>query len=703
MDEYEREWIREVRENAGKLALQIDKDSIDKLLLAYALDDECKPELKEEIDSLIDTFSRELLFSKKPLLECPTRTESEGEIKIGRVLAGDKVLWDFNLTGEELNQHMLITARSGAGKTTLIMQIMRQLLSRNIPFVVLDFKLDYRHLMKLYPQLLVVNWKHLKINPLEPPPGVSFQEWKQQFLNIFGHVEGIWQGSTQHLLRAMDEVYEEKKAIPKMEDVYNKIAGTTETSRKMQEYASVVETRLYGLLSKLGETINNEKTAIDMEKLLQMPVILELHGLGRDEATILALWLFYWIYAYRRAQGMRGKLLHVLITDEAKRIFTGSEQYSQTTAEYSGIPPADLVCDEIRDFGEAILASDQEPTKLSHSLKANTYTKATGFLGNGKDVSEMAEAMDLDEEEREAITKLERGEWLVKLAGKYTKPFMIKSEDFPLKKDVTDEQVAERMESIFGSYLPTEEPNNKIELKPRLVLPQISDDAWSLLLDINSHPFRGVTSRYKSLNFSGRRATSAKIELLAKRLATEVEVVLGGFRPVKFLVPTDLAINMLKNIGHDVRLWRHTGHMGFHHQLYTVLIAYTFRGSGHTTSIEKTLQNGRRVDVLTTIEDKTVAIEVETGTNIDLDGKLRALDEVDQLIIVTDNNEAMEQAKARQSSDKLKVYHISDFLRFIRANYSNNTSRNKSDKFDEPNHGDNSGDKLGGKEEKENW
>ncbi|MGQ9782268.1 MAG: hypothetical protein ACUVQ8_08555 [Nitrososphaeria archaeon] len=99
-----------------------------------------------------------------------------------------------------------------------------------------------------------------------------------------------------------------------------------------------------------------------MEKMLNLPVILELDGLGRDEANLLALWFFYWIYAYRRAKGIRGRLLHLLIIDEAKRIFTATEQYSQTTTEYSGISPADLVCDKIRDFGEGIIASDQEPT-----------------------------------------------------------------------------------------------------------------------------------------------------------------------------------------------------------------------------------------------------------------------------------------------------------------------------------------------------
>jgi len=239
-------------------------------------------------------------------------------------MQGERVLSGFGLSREELNQHVLITGRSGCGKTTLIMQIIRELLRNSIPFLVLDYKMDYRHLVKIYPQLVVINWKDLQINPLEPPPSVSFQEWKQQFLNIFGHVQGIWHGSTQYLLEAIDASYEEKKRTPKIEDVYEKVVEAKETSRKMQEYASVVETRLYGMLSKLGEVVKNEKTLIDVEKLLQMPVILELHGLGRDESTFLALWFFYWIYAYRRAKGIRGNLLHVLIIEEAKRIFTAS-------------------------------------------------------------------------------------------------------------------------------------------------------------------------------------------------------------------------------------------------------------------------------------------------------------------------------------------------------------------------------------------
>jgi len=61
------------------------------------------------------------------------------------------------------------------------------------------------------------------------------------------------------------------------------------------------------------------------------------------------------------------------------------------------IAPADLICDEIRDFGEAIIAADQEPSKISDSLKANTYTKITSCLGNGRDLSNISDAMNLSE------------------------------------------------------------------------------------------------------------------------------------------------------------------------------------------------------------------------------------------------------------------------------------------------------------------
>ena len=662
MDELEWEWIKETIEWAGKTPY-VSKDLIDRLLLAYTLENDEKEKVKQEIDSLIDEFSYQVFLSKKPLLECPTREEAFGEIELGRVMQGDRLLWIFGLTREELNQDLLITGRSGCGKTTLIVQIIKELLRENIPFLVFDYKLDYRALVRVYPQILVLNWKeHLRVNPLEPPPGVSFQEWKQQFLNIFGHVHGVWHGSTQYLLEAIDKAYEEKSAIPTIEEVYKKVVEANETTRKMQEYASVIETRLYGLLSKLKETINNRETLLDLEKLLEMPVVLELHGLGRDESTLIALWMFYWIYAYRRAKGIRGKLLHVLIIDEAKRIFTASEQYSQTTTEYSGIPPADLICDEIRDFGEGIIASDQEPTKLSNSLKANTYTKIAGFLGNGKDINDIAEAMDLNEEERDAITKLERGEWLVKLAGRYTKPFMIKTEDFPLKKDVSDEEIKQRMKPVLEKI--RKHPEEAKAVKSERVF--LSDDAFRLLLNVNERPFNGIAARQKELGISATRLEKAKQELITKGFVQQLELALGGRRPTAFLVLTQEGISFLESRGIDTRLWAYIGHVGFEHMLYQTLIRWYLQKLGYDAHLEVTLGN-RRFDVLASNGKRKLAFEIELDASANVKQKLEGIEAIDRLYIVTRKNLFYAiKSKINPIPQKVRLYSIEVLLEKLR-------------------------------------
>jgi len=653
------EYVEEVKEIAEKLNCHIRGGSIKSLLKCYLLADENeKGEIKEDIDSIVGIHLPKLIFSRKPMLPSPKKNEINGEIKIGKVFQGNKELYDFGISKEELNQHMLIVARSGFGKTTLIIQIMRQLIENKIPFIVLDYKRDYRHLIRHFAKLVVLSWRDLRINPLEPPPGVSFQEWKQQFLNIFGHVQAVWHGSTQYLLEAIDKACEEKKGLVTLEDVYKKIVEANEISRKMQEYASVVETRLYGLLSKLGETINNERTLIDMEKLLQLPVVIELDGLSRDEASILALWLFYWIYAYRKAKSIRGKLLHVLIIDEAKRIFTASEQYSQTTAEYSGIPPADLVCDEIRDFGEAIIASDQEPTKLSDSLKANTYTKITGFLGNGKDINDIAEAMNLSEDEREAITKLERGEWLVKLAGRYVKPFTIRTEDFPIEKNVSDEELRQRMKPIVESLLKA--GKEKVEKVEEV---RLSEDSWKLLENISLHPFNGIVSRQKELGISVKRFEKAKQELISKGLVEQLDISLSKRRPTSFLVLTDKALNILEAKGLDISIWKHVGNVSFEHMLYQVLIRWQLKKLGYDAHIEVEIVKGRRVDVLAIKNGRRIGIEVELNANVDLRKKLSEVESLDELYIVTSKklfNEIRE--KLGDLASNVRLYSIDRFL-----------------------------------------
>jgi hypothetical protein len=712
MNEYEKDWIKGVRENAGKLSCYVDKDFIDKRLFIYLLDDDKRDEEKQEINALIETFSNHLLLSKKPVLECPSKSESAGDIKIGKIFQGEKELWDFAIPSNELNQgHILVASRSGHGKTTLLMSFVKQLLDANIPFLITDYKRDFRSLTTLYPQLFVLSKKNLKVNMLRPPPGVLIEEWKQIFMNIFGHVEGVWSGSTQFLLQYLDRVYAEKGEKATMNDLLEKLEMDAPNLRRMQDYWSAVYTRIYGLHSKLGSMLECRE-GLDIEQLLGKPVVLELDSFGGyEDQSLLVLFFFYWIYSYRKVRRHRGLARHWIIIDEAKRVFPASEQYSSTTREYSHISPSDLIVDEIRDFSEILLAADNEVTKLSNSIISQSYVKIVGNV-SGRDLDVISEALNLSDDERDCIPQLERGEWIVKLASRYTKPFTIKTEDFPVEKNVSDEELEQRMQPLLPELVvkPTGDEKavrerdgvsqNSIEMtEPKITFPTISEETWKLLLDVNKHPFKGIAGRYKSLNLSGRKATQAKTELIEKGLARELSVVLGNHRPVKFLVLTGMAINWLESVGHDVKLWKHTQGK-FKHQLYTVLIAYTFRRAGFQTYIEKVLKNGRRVDVLTILNDKKVAVEVEIGLSINVDNELRALEEVDKLVLITDEETTLQMLRSTVGNtmpEKVQAFLISDYLRYLKAQYSVENGGRKANNSHAPNSDSGSENKDGNK------
>ena len=91
---------------------------------------------------------------------------------------------------------------------------------------------------------------------------------------------------------------------------------------------------------------------------------------------------------------------------------------------------------QIREFGEAVIVIDQEPSKLSNSIKANTYTKIIFNLGNGKDIEDISRCMSLTEEEREFIDWLDVGHAIVSLKGRVKVPLHVVFPKVPLDKGI---------------------------------------------------------------------------------------------------------------------------------------------------------------------------------------------------------------------------------------------------------------------------
>lgn len=527
----------EVSDISKQLNVLFPKEAAEKLAFVYLLDE------TDELNELLKLSEIKGITFKRPYIPPPSFQESSGEIVLGRVRSGDRELQPFRISLEDINRHVAIFSSTGMGKTTLIINILLQLLNHEkpVPFLATDWKRDLRHLTRKHP-ICVLRWEWLKINFLQPPRGVSKKEWMMIVADIFAHVFGFFSASENYMLQFIDQLYKKQagESYPTLQELFEAIDKTQEKSRRYSEYRDVVRNRLASMLIVLKDVVDC-RAGFPIEELLRHPVVIELDGLRRDEANFLVEYLLAYIFAYRMANGHRGKLRHVIVFDEATRVFYKKREWRETTIEL-GIPFIETVPQIIRDYSEGILFALQEPSVASHSLMANSNLKIVGFLGEGGDIDAIAKSLDLSDEERSLIPKLERGEWLVKKAG--VAPFLMKSFDYPLRKEVTDEELKQRMSLILSKLnkgvIPSSKPQEKT-IEPQL--PIVSEDSRKLLFHVNEHPFTGLSSRYRTLGFSGRRSEIAKNELMKKGLVKEVEVILGRHRPVKFLVVTSLGLD----------------------------------------------------------------------------------------------------------------------------------------------------------------
>jgi len=142
-----------------------------------------------------------------------------------------------------------------------------------------------------------------------------------------------------------------------------------------------------------------------IDDLLDCNVVLELQGPVREVQQFVVETLLTWIFYYRDAQGHRQGLRHAVLFDEAKMVFDRQREANSDVPH----PPITGLMGRVREFGEALVVADHEPSKLSDSLKANTNVKLWMSLGSGHDTSEMAETFGVEDDAVDFTQTLQRG------------------------------------------------------------------------------------------------------------------------------------------------------------------------------------------------------------------------------------------------------------------------------------------------------
>ncbi len=626
---------------------------------------------------LAETFKSEYV-----LLTPPPKQLANGRYSIGLIYYGGEVFYPFSLREEEFIQHIGIFGRSGSGKTNLAYLILTGLSKANKPFLVFDWKRNYRDLisLKCFDDLMIFtvgrNIAPFGFNPLIPPPGTQATVWLKKLIEIMCHAYFLGEGVSVLLMRAIDELYRQAglydgkpNSYPTMADVRDYLIAYKAKGREagwMESAMRAVEVLCFG---EMGRVLGS-KQPYDIAKLLKHRIILELDALTNADKTFLIESLLLWIHHYRLAQGQREDFKHAIIIEEAHHILLRKKQ--EVTGEET---VTDVLLREIRELGESIICLDQHPSLISKPALGNTYATFVFNLKHRSDTAMIQDCLHLDSQQTGYIGRLDVGWAIVKLQGRWVFPFLVKLPLIRMQKGaITDEHIRSRLatlakwlkdnSAVISSNradsrlhktqdnsirtIPTEDKkNNKnIDLKNDCAI-QLTTQERQFLTNVWQHPTSSVTERYERLSFSRSRGNIIQTSLIRRGFLFAFSISSNTGR-IKTLWLTEKAKWIL-----GIEQSESSRHGGHEHRYWLKRIAEHLRNIGYKVIEEYPIGKGKTIDIFAERAGKRLAFEIETGkSNAEANVQKCLTAGIDKIIVIATSAEARKTIES-----KLTDYH----------------------------------------------
>ena len=439
---------------------------VDEIYLRYSLSD--SKEEQQEIENILKSlYHKKLneLLSKNILLEPPKQEEVSGEYVLGKVSYANKELYDFALREEDFSRHICISGMSGSGKTTLAFGIIEQLLEKNKPFMVFDWKKSFRPLLPKHEEVVLfsigneVIGNYFKININRPPKAVPPKEWITVLTDLISESFSVSYGVHKILLETLDYAYEVNGVYdgsdnyPTWKQLKDYLEHKAEKAkgRESQWIESALRIATVMTFGSFGKIINAKKEkGISIEELLDKKVIFELNSLGNIEKKFFCEFILTYIFKMKKAYDFKKtkNFDHAIIVDEAHNIFlkdkTSFLQESVT----------DMVYREMREYGTSLICLDQHLSKLSDTVKGNSACHIAFQQQLPQDIFDISDLMQM-RPNKEAFSQLPVGSAIVRLSERYPKPFLIRAPYIEREEIITDMEVKERIDSLMTGKLPS--------------------------------------------------------------------------------------------------------------------------------------------------------------------------------------------------------------------------------------------------------
>jgi len=448
-----------VEEICNKLRPVFGK-KIDEIYFQYTVAD-CREERDEIIHILNTLYQKNLnrLLDKGVLLEPPRQELINGDYNLATISYANKKLFPFTLREKDFQRHICVTGMSGSGKTTFAFKIVETLNAHNKPYLIFDWKKSFRPLIAKDNSIQIFTVGDEKVNNTfktninQPPKGVAPKEWINVLSDLLTECFQASFGVHKVILETLDEAFKEwgiyhgSENYPtwnhikwRLEEKLNKIQGRE--AGWMESALRIATVMTFG---EFGKTMNYKgEKSISVEELLDKKVIMELNSLGSVEKTFFCDFILTYIYKLKKARQNEAnqKFDHAIIVDEAHNIFL------KKPTNFTNETVTDMIYREMREYGTSLICLDQHVSKISDTVKGNSACHIAFQQQLPQDIYEISEIMQL-RENRHYFSQLPVGSAIVKLAERYTLPFLIEVPYVEMRdQTITDEDIKSRMQAM---------------------------------------------------------------------------------------------------------------------------------------------------------------------------------------------------------------------------------------------------------------
>ncbi len=504
----------------------------------------------EEVISLLEEYVQNHPATKRkqvtgnPFPTPPPPKEQENDsILLGTDENGNL----FFLAIKNLVKILLITGQIGFGKTTAVINILFQLTKKGVLWMAMDYKRDYRRIAK-ETNAVVLRFSqkpNFKWNPLQEIPGTQTLEQDTSFANTLAETCYLREGSTSIIVETLQKLRTQKKECPTIKDLHDAINAIPNKYGREGEWKASSLRALRSLLLSFGEMLNCEQGIDIIDVISNQNVILELDSAGDFKSFFSTLIANYYLLS-KKNNNIRGKEapLHVNVCDEGVFLFGKNLQKNSPTESLSIINNIQTG----REFGEAWIATTNEPSNMVDTIKNNAATKILLRMGDWKNVLDANNSMANTKEQADQTITLRPGEAIAQKEGQKSHKITLTNVSLP-EPYPSDEEIENLSAPIIQKYqvVPSETPQQIIECPKKEAEEHLDSDEELLLKDVAKKVTCPKTKHFTSCGLSMDKGSRITARLLQKGFLEELTVTIGKTsRLVKILVLTKKSYSALR-------------------------------------------------------------------------------------------------------------------------------------------------------------